>query len=104
VKLLAWNIQHGGGARLARIVEGISAYDPDVVAVTEFRASPGVALCDALKQRGLSNVETTNPTRKPEWNRGLLAHDDAPYEALSCTVGEPRPLAGYRSARIRLRG
>ena len=27
VKLLAWNIQHGGGASLARIVEEISAYD-----------------------------------------------------------------------------
>jgi exonuclease III len=61
VKLLAWNIQHGGGARLARIVEEISAYDPDVVAVTEFRAGPGVALCAALKERGLLHVETTNP-------------------------------------------
>jgi len=30
VKLLAWNIQHGGGARLARIVEEISAYDPEL--------------------------------------------------------------------------
>jgi endonuclease/exonuclease/phosphatase family metal-dependent hydrolase len=37
VKLLAWNIQHGGGTRLVRIVEEISAYDPDVIAVTEFR-------------------------------------------------------------------
>lgn len=48
VKLLAWNIQHGGGTRLARIVEEIAAYYPDVVAATEFRAGPGVALCAAL--------------------------------------------------------
>ena len=40
VKLVTWNIQHGGGTRLARIVEEIAAYDPDVVAVTEFRAGP----------------------------------------------------------------
>jgi hypothetical protein len=25
VKLLAWNIQHGGGKRIARIIEEISA-------------------------------------------------------------------------------
>jgi exonuclease III len=62
VKLLAWNIQHGGGARIGRIVEEVSAYDPDVVAVTEFRTGPGVALSAGLKERGLPNVETTNPT------------------------------------------
>ena len=61
MKLLAWNIQHGGGTRLARIVEEISAYDPDVIAVTEFRARPGVALCAAMKERGLPHVETTCP-------------------------------------------
>jgi exodeoxyribonuclease III len=61
VKLLAWNIQHGGGTRLSRIVEEISAYDPDVIAVTEFRARPGVAMCTAMRERGLSHVETTHP-------------------------------------------
>ena len=52
VRLLAWNIQHGGGTRIPRIVEEIAAYDPDVVVVTEFRAMPGVALCAAMKERG----------------------------------------------------
>jgi exonuclease III len=61
VKLLAWNVQHGGGARLARIIEEISAYDPDVIALTEFRARAGVALCAAVKERGLPYVETTHP-------------------------------------------
>jgi hypothetical protein len=58
VRLLVWNIQHGGGARLARIVEDISAYGPDVIALTEFRARPGVALCAAMKERRLPHVET----------------------------------------------
>jgi exonuclease III len=62
LKLIAWNIQHGGGARLERIVEEISAYDPDVVAVTEFRQRPGIGLCAALKDRGLVYAATTNPT------------------------------------------
>jgi exonuclease III len=61
VTLLSWNIQHGGGARIPRIVEEISAYDPDVVAVTEFRAIPGVALCAAMREHGLPYCETTNP-------------------------------------------
>jgi hypothetical protein len=64
VRLLAWNIQHRGGTRLARIVEEISAYDPDVVAVTEFCARPGEALCAAMKEMGLPHVETTHPAEK----------------------------------------
>jgi exonuclease III len=60
--LLAWNIQKGGGDRIPRLVEEISAYDPDVIALTEYRAGPGVALCDAMKERGFPYVETTNPT------------------------------------------
>jgi len=62
VNLLAWNIQHGGGTRLARIVEEIAAYDPDLIAITEFRAKPGVTLCAALLERGWPHVETTSPT------------------------------------------
>jgi len=59
MRLLAWNIQHGGGTCLTRIVEEVSAYDPDVIAVTEFR--PGVALSAAMKEMGLPHVETTRP-------------------------------------------
>jgi exonuclease III len=62
VHIIAWNIQHGGGNRIPRIVEEISAYDPDVVAVTEYRATPGIALCAAMKGRGLPYCETTNPS------------------------------------------
>jgi exodeoxyribonuclease-3 len=60
--LLSWNIQHGGGARIPRIVEEIAAYDPDVVAVTEFRTMPGAALCAAMTERGLPYVEITSQT------------------------------------------
>jgi hypothetical protein len=33
-RLLAWNIQKRGGTRIPRIVDEISAYDPDVIALT----------------------------------------------------------------------
>src|SRR5947208_3008914 len=61
ITLISWNIQQGGGSRLARIVEEISAYDPDVIALTGFRTTPGAVLCTAFKERGWPNVETTHP-------------------------------------------
>jgi exodeoxyribonuclease III len=84
MKLLAWNIQHGGGARMARIVEEISAYDADVVAVTEFRARPGQALRDALGKRGWPHVETTNPDAD---QNGIAVFSRAPVaRARPCPV------------------
>ena len=62
MKLLIWNIQHGVGARIARIVEEIAAHDADMIALTEFRARPGIALCAELRDRGWPQVESTNPT------------------------------------------
>ena len=54
MKILAWNIQHGGGTRLARIVEEVSAFDADVIALTEFREylrlDPQGSLAPAVKQ------------------------------------------------------
>ena len=52
MKLLSWNIQHGGGARLARIADAIIAHDPDVIALSEYRTKPGAPLCAALAARG----------------------------------------------------
>jgi exonuclease III len=62
LRLLAWNIQNGGGTRLPHIIEEISAYDSDVVALTEFHVGTGLTLCAALKERGLPYVEITSTT------------------------------------------
>jgi exonuclease III len=61
MKLLTWNIRHGGGKRLSRIVEELSAHDPDVIALTEYRAGPGRELRAALADRGWPDAETTEP-------------------------------------------
>ena len=92
--LLVWNIQNGGGTRIRRLVEEISAYDPDVVAVTEFRAGPGVALCAALKERGLPYVETTNPTGNRD---GIAVFSRVPIRLKPCPAPpeKPIPVAGY---------
>jgi exonuclease III len=81
VRLLVWNIQNCGGARLHRIVEEITAYDPDVVALTEFRTGPGVPPCAALKERGLPYVETTNPTGNRD---GIAVFSRAPIRLKPC--------------------
>jgi len=75
--LLSRNIQHGDGNRIPRIVEEVSAYDPDVVAVTEFRATPGIALRAAMKDRGLTYCETTNP---PGSRNGIAVFSRTPLQ------------------------
>jgi exonuclease III len=44
---------------MASIVEELTAYDADVIALTEYRAEPGKQLCATLGERGWTNVETT---------------------------------------------
>jgi exonuclease III len=61
MKLLSWNIQHGGGTRARRIIDAITAHDPDVIALSEFRTKPGAAICGALASRGWRHIESTNP-------------------------------------------
>ena len=52
--LLSWNIQHGGGARIAPIIDAIIGHDPDIIGLSEFRMKPGGALCAALAAKLLS--------------------------------------------------
>jgi exodeoxyribonuclease-3 len=65
--LLAWNIQHGGGSRIPRIVEEISAYDPDVFVVTEYRATPGSRLVRRHEGAGLAVRRNDKPAEQQEW-------------------------------------
>jgi exonuclease III len=57
--LLFWNIQHGGGARIPRIVEEITAYDPDVIGLTAYRLKSGEVLAKSLREGGWIYRETT---------------------------------------------
>jgi len=75
MRIISWNIQHGGGARIARIVEEITAYEPDVAAITEFRTGPGAAFCAALRERGWPYVETSNPA---ENQNGIAVFSQTP--------------------------
>ena len=54
MRILSWNIQAGGGPRLSRIVEEVSAYGADLVALTEFRGG------EAFQQLGLPHSATSD--------------------------------------------
>ena len=64
MRLLAWNILHGGGTRVPGIVEEIASYDPDTIALTGFRTDRGTELRPLLKERGWPHVETSHPPDK----------------------------------------
>lgn len=51
MKLLAWNVQQGGAARAAAIVEFIDGQSPDVLILSEVRPTSG-PLLDDLARRG----------------------------------------------------
>ena len=40
MRLVSWNIRAGGGRRVEGIAEQIARWQPDVVALSEFRATP----------------------------------------------------------------
>lgn len=56
MKVLAWNIQSGGGRRIGRIVEAIARHNPDVAVISEFKhGSSGHELAAGLSRQGLSH-------------------------------------------------
>src|SRR5574341_2573737 len=55
VRIVSWNIRAGGGRRVEGIAGNIERWRADVVALSEFRATPPSALLkDHLARRGLS--------------------------------------------------
>jgi exodeoxyribonuclease-3 len=61
MKILSWNIQHGGGTRDVRIVSAIANHNPDIIALTEFRARPGLTLCQAFAANGWPHIASSSP-------------------------------------------
>jgi len=62
MRILAWNILHGGGARRApEIALAILAHHPDAVVLTEFRRSVGGQIAGVLGDHGLRSQFHTAP-------------------------------------------
>src|SRR4051794_13943095 len=59
MRLLCWNILHGGGRRVGQITYVITSHNPDVIALTEFRRKPGAHIREDLKGKGWTYAHFT---------------------------------------------
>jgi exonuclease III len=74
MRIVAWNIRAGGGARVEGIARQLARWAPDAAALSEFRATPpSRALADALAASGLRHQLTTAEPARPARNALLLA-------------------------------
>jgi exonuclease III len=74
IRIVSWNIRAGGGRRIVGIAKQLARWAPDVVALSEFRATPQSAeLARALAQQGLPHQLSTASTRQPHVNSLLVA-------------------------------
>jgi exonuclease III len=81
MRILSWNILHGGGAvRLPEIILSLLRHKPDVVLLTEFRTTRGSQIRAALADHGLPHQLTSHPQRADPCN-GMLMASRLPLEA-----------------------
>jgi exonuclease III len=74
MRVVAWNIRGGGGVRAAGIARQITRWGADVVALSEFRATPpSCALAASLARAGLTHQLTTADRSTPLVNALLIA-------------------------------
>ena len=74
MRIVAWNIRAGGGERVDAIARQVERWAPDVVVLSEFRATPpSRALAAALATRDLMHQITTAIPGTPGVNALLLA-------------------------------
>ena len=101
MKLLTWNIRHGGGTRLARIAEELAAHDADVIALTEYRAGPGKELCAELADRGWPHVATTDASDNESGRSGSGATAPrADSHAATLSASELNGKSGERGSTL----
>lgn len=86
MRIVAWNIRAGGGRRVESIRDQIVDWDPDLVVLSEFRATPPSAwLADALRANGW------------RFQRSTARVDDASRTSLLIAGRQPVRRAGLRA-------
>ena len=74
MRIVAWNIRAGGGTRAGAIARQIIRWAPDIVALSEFRATlPSRTLAAALAASHLPHQLTTAGAASPNANALLIA-------------------------------
>jgi exonuclease III len=85
VRILAWNLLHGGGRRLELLAAAIVAHEPDVCVLAEARATAAPALLDRLAHAGLVHHATSH---MPPRQNGVLIASAVPITPLEPPDGE----------------
>jgi len=99
MRVVAWNIRAGGGVRCGAIERQLARWRPDVVALSEFRATPpSCALAAALAGQGLTHQLTTARATAPVVN-ALLVASRWPLERVRLRA-QPRERARWLVARV----
>ena len=74
MKILIWNIMHGGGRRAQKIVEHIGRGSPDIAILSEFRGTPpSREIASRIRELGLPHQLNTASGDRPARNALLLA-------------------------------
>ena len=99
-RIVAWNIRAGGGKRIELIAAQLGAWQADVVALSEFRATPAsLWLREALAGQGLVHQLTTADPAQAAANR-LLVASRWPVESIAAPSAAPRPQGRWLLASL----
>lgn len=80
LKLLSWNILHGGGKRARSILEAIEAESPDIVTLQEFRNGASRAeMVDGLSAMGLEHQRV--PETSSNRDNTVIIASKFPFES-----------------------
>jgi exodeoxyribonuclease-3 len=100
LRLLAWNIRHGGGYRLPAIVEALARHDADILVISEYRGGDSAKrLREALTSLGYGHMTSLIP---PPGCNGVLVAARCRFRehgAVSAAVPEP-----YKMIRVEFPG
>jgi exodeoxyribonuclease-3 len=74
MRIIGWNIRAGGGRRIEQIATQLWGWQPDIVALSEYRGTPPSEwLAETLAELGLPHQATTASASRPARNALLVA-------------------------------
>jgi len=105
MRILAWNIRHGGGSRLSAIAAALARHDADVLVISECRGgAAGERLREVLAALGYRHASSAMP---PPGRNGVLVAARRPLverAAFADGLPEPHRLIAVEIGTLRLCG
>lgn len=100
MRIMTWNLQHGGGKRIGSIIKALRSYSADALVLSEFRNNPpGEILRKELEQMGY--LFQAAPSADARTNTVLVASCE-PFEAVTFPGQMTDPVLGDFSTSVLL--